>query len=47
MDIINKEDVLKVLINYNIWWRTWTIPKNEEKEIKRTMFSEASKAFLN
>ncbi|EKU70556.1 hypothetical protein HMPREF9161_01602 [Selenomonas sp. F0473] len=26
MSIINKENILKVLIGYNPWWKTGTVP---------------------
>ena len=47
MAIISEEDILKVLIKYNVWWQTGNIPKEAEKEMKRTVFNETSKAFLN
>ena len=47
MSIISDEDILKVLINYNSWRKTGRIPKETEKDIKRTAFKEASEAFLN
>ena len=47
MSIINEEDILKILISYNEWWRTWRVPKDATKEMKRTAFYEANKAFTN
>ena len=47
MSIISQEEVLKVLISYNVWWRTGKVPQNAMKEMKRTAYYEANKAFLN
>lgn len=47
MSIINDEDILKVIINYNVWWKTGRIPKEAEKDMKRTVFKDANKAFLD
>ena len=47
MSIINKNDILKVLISYNPWWKTNEVPTNTIKDMKRTAFYEAKKAFNN
>ena len=47
MSIIKEEDILKVLISYNPWWRNFEVPKEEVKEMKRKAFFEAQEAFLN
>ena len=47
MSIINKNDILKVLISYNPWWKTNEVPTDTIKDMKRTAFYEAKKAFNN
>ena len=47
MSIINKNDILKVLISYNPWWKTNEVPLDTIKDMKRTAFYEAKKAFNN
>ena len=38
MSIIKEEDILKVLISYNPWWKNFEVPKEEVKEMKRKAF---------
>lgn len=45
MSIIKEEDILKVLISYNPWWRSFEVPKEDLKEMKRKAFFEAKEAF--
>ena len=47
MSIIKEEDILKVLISYNPWWRNFEVPKEEVKEMKRKAFFQAQDAMLN
>lgn len=46
MSIINQDDILKVLISYNPWWKTGEVPRESLKEMKRTAYLEAQEAFL-
>ncbi len=46
MSIINQDDILKVLISYNPWWKSGEVPKETLKNMKRTVYSEAQEAFL-
>ena len=40
MSIINKENILKVLIGYNPWWKTGTVIPALTKHYKRFAFYE-------
>lgn len=46
MSIINKNDILKVLISYNPWWKTNEVPTDTIKGMKRTAFYEAKKHLI-
>ncbi len=47
MSIITEDSLLKVLISYNPWWKSGEVPKHNIKEIKRTAFYDADRAFKN
>ena len=46
MSIINKNDILKVLISYNPWWKNNEVPTDIIKDMKRTAFYEAKKHLI-
>ena len=45
MSIIKEEDILKVLISYNPWWKNFEVPKEEVKEMKRKAFCSSTRGF--
>lgn len=47
MDIINEENILKLLYSYNPWWNTDIISTDFAKEMKRFAFFEAKEKLFN
>lgn len=46
MVIVNDEQVIKVLRQYNLWWRTPLAIKEESKPQKRLAYYEALKTLI-
>lgn len=47
MAIISEEEVIRVFSEYNYWWKTKSVKKENLKNIKRRAFYDAKNAFLN
>lgn len=47
MAFITQEQILKVLVGFNPWWNTETIPSNFTRPVKRLAFYEAKKIFYH
>lgn len=45
MSFVSKEQVLKILIGFNPWWRSGIVPKESTKPVKRFAYYEAKQIF--
>ena len=47
MAMISEEEVIRIFSEYNYWWKTKTVKKENLKNMKRTTFYDVKEAFLN
>ena len=44
MAIVNRENILSILVNYNRWWQSGIVPKEFIKDFKRCGYYTSKKA---
>ena len=47
MAIISEGEIIRVFSEYNYWWKTKTVKKENLKNMKRKAFYDTKEAFLN